>query len=145
MPQFRATLRTVYASVTSRSAQLKKQCQDASTQMAAGNVSGNLVRQILDGCITAKAEFAAAAQVQGLAEYAQAQEGDPNYDVVAAFTDMSAAIDTILTTIIALIPTSGGYVLMETWTTSGVTTRIVTPAQSANLRTALDAFVATVG
>jgi hypothetical protein len=142
---FRAELATVYASVRSRATQLKKQAQDASAAMAAGNVSGNLVRQILDGCITAKSEFAAAAQVQGLADYAQAQEGDPNYNVAAEFNAMTGAIDTILTTIIALIPTSGGYALMEQWSTSGVTTRVVTPAQSANLRTALNAFVATVG
>lgn len=142
---FRAELATVYASVRSRATQLKKQASEASAAMLAGNVSGNLVRQILDGCVTAKNEFAAAAQVNGLAAYAQNAEGDSEYNVAAEFTAMTGAIDNILTTIIALIPTSGGYVLMEQWSTSGVTTRVVTPAQSANLRTALDAFVATVG
>lgn len=141
---FRAIHATTYDSVRSRATQLKKQAQDASTAMAAGNVSGNLVRQILDGCIVAKTEFAAAAQVSGIADYAKNQEGDPDYDVGAQFTAMTGAIDTILSTIISLIPTNSGYVLMEQWSTSGVTTRQITPAQSANLRTALNAFVATV-
>jgi hypothetical protein len=142
---FRAERPTVYANVRSRATQLKRLASDASTQMAAGNVSGNLVRQILDGCITAKSEFAAAAQVQGLADYAQAQEGDPNYNVAAEFNAMTGAIDNVLAWIIANVPTNGGYVLMEQWSVSGVTTRSFTPAQTAGLRMVLDAFAATVG
>ena len=141
---FRAERPTVYANVRSRATQLKRLASDASTQMAAGNVSGNLVRQILDACITAKAEFAAAAQIQGLADYAQAQEGDPNYNVAAEFNAMTGAIDNVLAWIIANVPTNGGYVQMEQWSTSGVTTRAFTTAQTAGLRTVLDAFAATV-
>lgn len=142
---FRAVKADTYNAVRSRATLFKRLANDTKTAMAAGNVSASVIRQLLEGCLAAKAEFTAAAGVTGLAAYAQQQEGDEAYDVAAEFTAMQSAITGIINEIVALVPTgTGGYVLMEKWEATGVSSRQVTPAQTATLRDKLDTFIASV-
>lgn len=141
---FRAELATAYASVRSRATQAKKLASDSKALMLAGPVSGNVIRQLLDALITAKAELQTAAAVNGIVAYAQSQEGDPEYDVAAQFTTLVDACTGVISWIVANIPTSGGYVQMETWSASGVSVRTFSTAQTAGLRTQLDTIIAAV-
>lgn len=142
---FRATRKETYNNTASRAAQLKKLAQDAKQQMLAGPVSANLLKEILLLCIQAKTENQAAAAVGGMASYVQAQEGDPAYDVAAAWSAMNSAIDAVRDRVLTLAPTgTGGFVLVETWSASGISVRTVTTAQTANLRNDLDSLIATI-
>lgn len=141
---FRAELATAYASVRSRATQAKKLASDSKALMLAGPVSGNVIRQLLDALIAAKAELQTAAGVTGIVAYAKAQEGDPDYDVATQFTALVDACTGVISWIIANIPASGGYVQMETWSASGVSVRTFSTAQTAGLRTQLDTIIAAV-
>lgn len=142
---FRAVKADTYNSVRSRATTFKKLATDTKNLMAAGNVSASVIRQLLEACLAAKTEFTAAASVSGIVAYVQAQEGDPTYNVATEFNAMLSAIDGIIDEIVSIVPTgTGGYVLMEKWEASGVSSRQVTPAQTATLRDRLDTFIASV-
>lgn len=141
---FRAELATAYSNVRSRATQAKKLASDSKALMLAGPVSGNVIRQLLDALITAKAELQSAAGNNGIVAYAQAQEGDPEYDVAAQFTTLVDACTGVINWIVANIPTNGGYVQMETWSASGVAVRTFSTVQTAGLRTQLDTIIAAV-
>lgn len=111
--------------------------------MAAGNVSANDVKQILQYCVQVKANNAATAAISGMDTYAVTQEG-AGYDVVMAWNNMNAAIDAVISWIVTNIPQSGGFVTLEQWTTGGVTVQSFTPAQTAGLRTVLNSLIATI-
>jgi hypothetical protein len=142
---FRATKPNGYDEAKSIAAELKRLCQDTKAATAAGPVSANVIRQLYDRLLSAKARFAIIAAIPGIGAYAQQQEGDPLYDVAAKFTAMTTEINDTINWIIGAIPTgTGGLVLLETWTTSGVSVRTFTTAQTAGLRTELDALIATI-
>ena len=81
-----------------------------------------------------------------MADFAKAQESDPDYDATAAFTAMKAAVDDTLTTLIAGVPKDGdGYVLDRQMDGSGlVTPRLLTAEQKSALNTKLDAIIAAI-
>lgn len=141
---FRAIKADSYNDIRNSAANLKRLATDSKNLMAAGNVSANVIRQLLDSFIAGKAKLQAASSVPGIADYAQAQEGDGAYDVQAEFTTMVNACTGVIDWIVTNIPASGGYVQLEQWSSSGVTVRTFTPAQTANLRTALDTFITTI-
>lgn len=141
---FRATKPNAYLIARTTAAELKTLCQQTRDAAAAGPISGSVVRQLLDRLIAGKATFASVAAVPGIATYAEAQEGDPTYDVAAEFNAMTAAIDDAITWILAAVPVSGGFVLMEQWTAGGVSVRTFSTAQTAGLRAELDALIATI-
>lgn len=142
---FRAERASTYASIRSRATQLKRLAQDSHDLTLDGPVSASAVRQLLDLFIQGKAEMEAAAQVPGMAEYAQAQEGDPNYDVATEFGAMISAAGDVIAWIVAAVPKSDGYVLHEQWSANGVTVRTFATNETAGLRSVLNAFIATVG
>lgn len=125
-------------------AQLKAYVQQVSNATAAGNVSANLVIELHWKMIWVKARFDAAAAVPGLAAYAQAQLGNPSLDIAAEFSAMVAQVVATRDWIITNFPSAGGYIQKDTLDASGVTVRQFTPAQTAGLRTVLDALIATI-
>ena len=141
---FRAERASTYTAIRNRATQLKRLAQDSHDLTLDGPVSASAVRQLLDQFILGKAELQAAAQVPGMAEYAQAQEGDPEYDVAAQFTAMINAATAVINWIVNAVPKSGGYVLHEQWSASGVSVRTFSTNDTAGLRTVLNAFIATV-
>lgn len=138
---FRSDKKATYDSITNRISALKSYLADSIAQMAAGNVSGNLIKEVLLTLIQAKTEMTAAASVPGIGDYAKAQEGDLLYDVAAEFSTLSTAIDTAGGWILTNMPASGGYIQLEEWDASGVTVRTFAPAATAGLRTNLQVIV----
>lgn len=141
---FRAIKSDTYSFILSRATQLKKLAIDSNSAMLAGPVSASVIRQLLDLFIQGKNELETAGSVPGLADYAKAQEGDVDYDVVVEFNAMISACDGIINWIVANVPVSNSYVQTEQWTSSGVILRTFNTASTAGLRTALNTFVATV-
>lgn len=142
---FRATKANGYDEAKSYAADLKRLALDTKAASAAGPISANVIRQLLDSLLRTKTKLAEVSAISGIAAYAQAQEGDANYNVATEFTAMTNQIDATISWIIGAIPTgTGGFALLETWSSSGVTVRTFSTAQTAGLRTAIDALVATI-
>lgn len=124
---------------------VKTQASSASAAMAAGDVSGNVIIEIYVALVAAKTKFDAVAAVSGIGRYAKDQFADQGFDVVAAFTAMTDAITDCGTWINTNFPKDGnGYLLKDKLTASGVDVRAFTTAQTAGLRTVLNALIATI-
>jgi hypothetical protein len=94
----------------------------------------------------AKVTLQALAAVEGLAAYAQEQVDDNTINIVVEFNAMMAQIDATIAWVITNFPKDGsGFLLAQSLTAAGRTQdRSFNPAQTASLRTALDALIATI-
>lgn len=95
---------------------------------------------------SAKDILQSAAATEGIAAYAQEQIDDVTIDIVAEFTAMMAQITATIDWVVANFPKDGsGFLLAKTLMSNGRTQdRQFNPAQTATLRTALDALIATI-
>lgn len=92
------------------------------------NITENNLRNILDNFIEQRSRLVEVATTPGLSAYAQEQENDPTYDVVAEYNTMKAALDAVIATLTADLPAE----------------RVFTPAQTATLKTQLEALDASM-
>lgn len=122
---------------------VKAMCQQSITAMAAGNVSANAVVGLGQRLNASIVNVLTPAQAHtGLAAYAAQQFGDANFGLDQRMSGLRTLISNAITAARATIPTSGGYLLKDTWNSDGsVTVRVLTPAQTAPLRAALQAIV----
>lgn len=145
---FRATtdcLAKAFSAVQAEALNLKNYATAQSAAMAAGSVSANGVREVYQKCVTAKAQFATAAALPGMQQYAKDQFNDQTYDVGAAFTAMQNAIQAVIDWITANYPVDAtGYLLTEKFGAGGFAVRSFTPAQTAGLQTVLNNLAATI-
>lgn len=142
---FRATRPAIYTRIRSIAGDLKRLCEVTKEASLAGPVSANVILQLFLDLIKARDALEEASAVPGLAEYAQAQEGDTEYDVVAEFQAMLGAIEGLIDWITANISQDGdGYVLVYKWTDDGVTTRSYSTAALSGFRTEIDKVIATI-
>ena len=114
--------------------------------MAAGDVSGNLVLQVQTEFHAAILRWNDIKAIPGIAQYAKDQEDDQNYDVVTEFNTMVNAASAVRDRVESDIPTAaGGWMNLQKFEADHtISTRAFTPAQTTQLRTDLDAFIATV-
>jgi hypothetical protein len=116
------------------------------TALLAANIDADTVWQWyreLNWAFTRISEIGA---VPGIVEYAVAQEGDPDYDIVAEFGTMMTQLGTAKDWLYAAIPRDlDGYILTHKTTTAGeITARVYTPAESAAFIPYLDAIAAAI-
>ena len=116
-----------------------------SATLAAG-ANADRVLQGINTLVSHRTQLNLVKDVPGLAAYAQAQENDGTYDIVAEFTALLAIVDTAIDNTIAAIPTGpGGYALLHTVAANGsITPRTFTPAQLAGVKADVDAIVAAI-
>jgi hypothetical protein len=119
--------------------------------MAAGDYSAAGILTLLSQARALIARWGVLSAVSGLAAYAQDQEGDPAYDVIAEFTAMNNALIAVRNRIINELPKSSapaataGMVGVFSFAADGAQVYTTfAPAQTVNLRADLDAFIATV-
>lgn len=141
---FRATKSSEYDRARNVARDLKRLSETRKAESAAGDISASVLRELVNRLVAADAAFAEVASVPGIADYAQAQEGDAAYDVAAEFNAMRAAVQATRDWILNAVPQSGGFVLVEAWDASGVSQRTFTPTQTAGLRTQLDSLMAAI-
>jgi len=85
------------------------------------------------------------ASLSGIAQYARDQEDDQNYDVVGAFTAMTAAIDAYIAELVNVLPTANGFIQARTLNPDGtITVRQIPPAALTTLVSLLNAIVASI-
>lgn len=145
---FRATSVTTqraYQQVKGAAANVRANCSAFISKLAAENASYALLRDVYVLLHNAGAQLSSLASTPGLAEYAAAQEGDPQYDVVAEFTALQAAIANVLTWMQSNVPVNVTAVSPVGWPTSeSLIATTFTPEQTAGLRTQLAAVIAAI-
>ena len=146
-PTQTTTLNDALASVDRAAANLKQRCsafrvKSGATSVAADEITEDLLRYLMN----AKAVFARAAGLSGIADYVAGQRGTTSEQVVAAFTAMSDAVTSAIAWIAANLPKDGnGYLLVRTIAADGTMAyRTFAPAVLANLRTILQSVEDTV-
>lgn len=83
--------------------------------------------------------------IPGMGQYAKDQVGDAALDIVAEFNAMLAAVDSVLSWIVANVPNDGTYILIVTLGSDGrYAYRTFTAGQSSGLRAALDTLIAAI-
>lgn len=127
-----------------KAAAYKNILNNAVASMAGGTTSPT----ILDTLLTLRefnADMAVYKAIAGIGAYAQAQEDDVNYDVVAEFNAMTDAIDAAIAQITSTFPTDGTYILAHTMSAAGVVSgRSFTAGQVASIITSLNAIIASI-
>lgn len=132
-----------YAGVKTRLRAFRQYTIDVRAACAAGSVSGNLIKEYFLRLIAEKAANVAAAAVSGIGAFAQEYDGGAGYDVSTEFAAFNTALDAARDWMIANVPTATqGEVRMETWSTSGISVRTFSSAQTAGFRTTLDSVLA---
>lgn len=134
-----AIARGIAAEVKTRSVLLR------STSLA-GPISAWSIIDYATFLADAKVAFARCSSLSGINAYAQAQIGDATINVATEFSNMVSQLNATVAWIIANFPKDGGgFLLAATWLADGrITYRTLTTAQTAGLRTALDALIATI-
>jgi hypothetical protein len=135
-----------YRIVKGAAVQLKANLQGMNVQLAAADAGYEFLRDIYRTLSRADAQMNLLAATPGIAAYAQAQENDAQYDVVAEFLAMQAAINDAIGWMDTNVPTSGITATSPAgWTDGGsMIATVFTSAQTEPLRTALQAVVATI-
>lgn len=135
------TLETINAKMSA----IKRMASAAITRMAANDTSAESIAGVRLQAKIFKADVSSLAATPGLAEYVQAEVNDDQYDAIAAYLAVIAAIDAIITHIEAAVPDDdNGHLLIESWDTSsrGDRTPVTfSPAQTATLRTLMQSLV----
>ncbi len=119
---------------------------EVSASMAAAAVSANRVIQVHRSFQRALDRWNAIKAIPGILQYARDQEDDQIYDVVVEFNAMIAAAEVVRDRVELDVPTDGsGFLLLKQFDAGhDLTTRDFTTAQTAQLRTDLNSFIATV-
>lgn len=140
------SLRDALSDVDRSAKRVKAFCQARRAEMAAGNVVSTTIFEVFIQLRQERAIMAAAAATPGIGPYAQAEKNNPTLDVVAEFTAMTGAIDGCIAWINTNFPKQGGsgYLLAQTLGPEGPVDRQFTPAETAGLRTQLDAVIAAI-
>lgn len=139
------TLSITLEDVDRRASAVKQYATQSRDRMAAGNVPSTLIFDLFIRLKNDRAALASAATVPGIANYAQAQKGDTQFDVAAEFNNLLATIDGVTAWISANFPKdSNGYLLAQTWGAEGPVDRQFSSATTAGLRSVLDTLIATI-
>ena len=134
-----------YETLKSYALHVRQRTSSFIAELAAGPVESVTVIQEYQNLGAARDRLNQAAALSGIGAYAQAAEDDPTYDVVAEIGVVVTAIEAALTWVDSNFPASGGYILFAQIDDGAVTNRSFTEAQTAGLRTALQAVVTAIG
>lgn len=118
--------------------QEKRTLQGWHSQLA-GNITGMDAVAMLANLSRVLGIFSSISALPGLSDYAKSQFGDANYDVATEFTAMVNALTAIQTWLKTNVPANG--VTIVDGALVGTT---YTPAQTAALRTLVNAAIATI-
>lgn len=147
-PASLSTLNDALRTAMRTAASLKTYSISARDQMAAVNVSGNLITDnLLQNFKAAIEQWESAAALPGIGQFAKDQFDDPALDIGAEFTAMVNAAKAVRDWVVANFPKdAGGKMSYRTLNLDGsISVDAFTPGQTTGLRTQLDAFIATVG
>jgi hypothetical protein len=141
----RDPLQKTWVQLSSAAASLKAHCLEFNTASLAGPVSASAIEGIFTRLGEFRAYASSVAAKPGLAAYVQAQYNDAQLDIAAEYTAMLGQIDSALAWMVANVPASGGYVLLDQWATNGtISRRAFSTASLAGLRATLASVASTI-
>lgn len=126
---------------------IKNIAQDLRTASAAGPILARRPVVVMEELSELRAQLVTLAAVPGLAVYAQDQFGDANLNIVTEYTAMRNALDAVVSWITGAIPkdsVSGRWLLIEEIVSGQRVDRTFSSAETAGMRTVLDALIATI-
>jgi hypothetical protein len=113
---------------------------------AAGDVNASRVLSMWTRLNDAIARLTAIAAIPGIGAWAKEEMNDPALDVATEFNAMMGTMADARDWIAANFPKdASGYLLEKQFSGTEIVSRTFTPAQTAGLRTELDALIATIG
>ena len=124
--------------------QLKANLQGFVTYMAVNDTDYDYLRGVYRTLERSKTQFDTLKTTAGLAQYAKDQENDQTYDVVTEFNSLITTIQAAITWLDNNIPTNVTAKLPENWGDGTLISNAFTPAQTADLRTTLNAVSAEI-
>lgn len=133
-----------YQMVKSAAVQLKTNLNAMIAQLAGAPASYEFLRDIYRTLSRAQGQFSALAATPGLVAHAKTQEDDQTYDVVAEFNSMQGAITGATVWMDANVPTAVTVSAPSAWGDGAMISTTFTPEETAPLRSALQAVVATI-
>lgn len=140
-------LATAWNVIRNAAGDIKQQSQQLRDLAAANNVPGSRITTWLANMASLQTTLDTMTAVTGMAAYAQAQTNDPTLDIAAAYTAMKNALTAARSWVLANYPKDVNGYLLDTKlnATTGVPeARLFTPAETAGLRTQLDAVIASI-
>lgn len=135
-----------YDDIKAVAVQLERLAQARAASWASGGDAFEVIAA-LDIAVAFKDRLQSLASTPGLATYAQEQENDPTYDVVAEYNALITAIDNFITEIVNTMPVSnpGGYIEQFSLNADGSkTVRTFTGAQLSGVIATLNAIDAAI-
>jgi len=124
---------------------VKLESQSLRDQSAAGDVGARGIVLYMDDLQRANDRFEVLRQVPGIVQYARDQYDNQSIDIGAEFLSMQGAIVNTIGWINTNIPKDvSDWLLVESIVANRLTSRMLTSAQTAALRTELDALIATI-
>lgn len=125
---------------------IKKRSATVQSICEAGSATATLLLDYGAQLADWREELARLAQIPAMGAYAKAQKNDSEFDVTAEAATLLSAIDMVISGLVAGLPTDpSGWLLVQKMTIDGRhTDRAVTAAQTANLRTSIDALIGTI-
>lgn len=145
-PSSTQSLDAVWMGSQSTAARIRTQAQETRNTSAAGNISTKVILDFATGLADAIQDLDTAAATPGIAQYARDQLANPALDIAAEFTAMRAQMVATRDWIGTNFPADvNSYLLFIQFTAERrFTYRQFTSAQTAGLRTQLDALIATI-
>lgn len=123
----------------------KQEAQSLRAAAAAAPVSSELVVRMTTICADVDAELVTAAAVPGIVAYIRDQRDNQSLDVSGEMTAIRTALANVISEVVANFPAANGFLQAIQLQASGrYTWRTLTVAQTAGLRTQLDALIASI-
>lgn len=125
----------------------KQEAQSVRAAAAAAPISAELILRMTTICADVDAELVAAAAVPGIVAYVRNQRDNQSLDVAAEFTGIRTALANVVSEVATLASavTNGGFLSVINLQASGrYTWRTLSVAQTAGVRTQLDALIASI-
>ena len=130
-----------YDEIKREAIRLKNSSITVRTAANAGSIPASAILGLAGNLRSARLLMEERSGLPGIVAHAKAQEDDAAYDVAAEYLALRNGIDAVLAWISANMPTSGGYLLVQTLEADGsLTQREFTKPQTAGLRAELDAL-----
>ena len=137
-----------YQKAQNESIRVKQFATQANAALAAGTVSANAVIQVMTNLKSSIEVWDTVSGLSGISVFAQTQEDDPTYDVVAEFLAMRTAAVSAVDWVFDNFPKDNqapNYILKDILSTDGsISVRQFTPAQTTGLQTALTDLIAAI-
>jgi len=145
------SLADAWRAARDRARDLKLRSQQLKAQSEAGPIARQAVLDYATFLAEAKLVLTAAANTGGIGAYAQAQINDASINIATEFNAMMTGITNTVDWILDQFPRdANGFLLVKVWGTGAIANTgrtqdaTFTTAQLANLRTQLDALIATI-